>query len=102
MRRLSLSLGLASVMATALTALPTEASAQRQYYDDDGYYIGPTWRDSSGRYRCRRSNGTTGLVIGAAPAPGSSAANPPAGTNLAASANTETDRNGPKLRRRCR
>ena len=27
---------------------------------------GPTWRGRDGRYRCRRSNGTTGLIIGAA------------------------------------
>ena len=42
------------------------AEAQRRYYSRDGYYNGPTWRDSRGRYRCRRSNGTTGLIIGGA------------------------------------
>ena len=30
------------------------------------YYQGPTWRDNDGRYRCRRDNGTTGLLIGGA------------------------------------
>jgi uncharacterized protein YcfJ len=30
------------------------------------YYHGRVWRDSHGRLRCRRPNGTTGLIIGAA------------------------------------
>lgn len=29
-------------------------------YDDNGY-----WRDRDGRWRCRRADGTTGLVVGA-------------------------------------
>lgn len=32
----------------------------------DGYYKGKVWKDSKGRYRCKRSNGTTGLIVGAA------------------------------------
>lgn len=43
-------------------------------YDGRGYYVHPRpigedehiWRGEDGRYHCRRSNGTTGLVIGAA------------------------------------
>ncbi len=41
-------------------------------YDNRGYYGEPvssrtrTWRGDDGRYYCRRSNGTTGLLIGAA------------------------------------
>jgi Ni/Co efflux regulator RcnB len=43
-------------------------------YDDEGRYRQPVaiarnddvWRGDDGRYYCRRSNGTTGLVIGAA------------------------------------
>lgn len=46
---------------------------ERGIYDDRGYYIEPrritrgdrVWRASDGRYRCRRENGTTGLLIGA-------------------------------------
>jgi len=30
-----------------------------------GYYSGKTWRDSHGRLRCRRPDGTTGLIVGA-------------------------------------
>ncbi|HMG46666.1 MAG TPA: glycine zipper 2TM domain-containing protein [Allosphingosinicella sp.] len=57
----------ATAMAVPVTfAVPTEsAQAQRRYYSD-GYYNGPTWRDRNGRYRCRRSNGTTGLIVGGA------------------------------------
>lgn len=32
----------------------------------DNGYTGKTWRDSQGRLRCKRSNGTTGLIVGAA------------------------------------
>ncbi len=33
---------------------------------DRGYYNGKVWRDSDGRLRCTRPNGTTGLIVGAA------------------------------------
>jgi outer membrane lipoprotein SlyB len=29
-------------------------------------YSGKVWRDSHGRLRCKRPNGTTGLIVGAA------------------------------------
>ncbi|MEA1073057.1 glycine zipper 2TM domain-containing protein [Sphingomonas sp. LY29] len=52
-----------ALAATTLTipALPAVALAQ-----SDGYYHGKTWRDGQGRLRCKRSNGTTGLIVGAA------------------------------------
>ena len=67
MRNLILAVS-ATAMAIPVTfALPTDSvQAQRRYYDRNGNYVGPTWRDNQGRYRCRRSNGTTGLIIGAA------------------------------------
>ena len=37
-----------------------------QYYDRSGYYSGPTWRGDDGRYYCRRSDGTTGTIVGGA------------------------------------
>ncbi len=40
--------------------------AYARYYDNRGYYNGPTWRGRDGRYHCRRSDGTTGLIIGGA------------------------------------
>jgi hypothetical protein len=51
--------------ATALTltvpALPTAAEAQSY-----GTYRGKAWRGSDGRIYCKKPNGTTGLIVGAA------------------------------------
>lgn len=67
MRTLSLAIA-ASAMAVpvALTIPAAPAEAQSRYYDRNGYYNGPTWRGRDGRTHCRRSNGTTGLLIGGA------------------------------------
>ncbi|HEV2816303.1 MAG TPA: glycine zipper 2TM domain-containing protein [Allosphingosinicella sp.] len=66
MRTLILAVSATAMAVPATFALPAgEAQAQSRYYRD-GYYVGPTWRDSRGRYRCRRSNGTTGLIVGGA------------------------------------
>ena len=53
---------LLAVAATSLTvpAIPQQADAKSRYYH------GKVWRDSKGRLRCKRSDGTTGLIIGAA------------------------------------
>jgi hypothetical protein len=69
MRNLILAAAAAAVAIPTTFVVPVttgEAQAQRRYYDRNGYYNGPTWRDSRGRYHCRRSNGTTGLIIGGA------------------------------------
>lgn len=58
MKRTMLALGAATL---TLTAVPAPGFAH-----DNGYYHGKTWRDSQGRLRCKRPNGTTGLIIGAA------------------------------------
>lgn len=44
--------------ALAVPALPSAALASG--------YSGKTWRDSAGRLRCKRADGTTGLIVGAA------------------------------------
>ena len=36
----------------------------RGYSNRSDYYDGPVWRGRDGRYRCRRNDGTTGLLIG--------------------------------------
>ncbi len=44
-----------------------DRNRDRDYYDD-GRRLGRNdrvWRDNDGRFRCRRDDGTTGLVIGA-------------------------------------
>ena len=66
MRTLLLAVSASALAVPVTFALPTaEAEAQSRYYRDGSYY-GPTWRDRQGRLRCRRSNGTTGLIIGGA------------------------------------
>ena len=67
MRNLVLAAAAAAVAVPTAIVVPTDsAQAQRRYYDRNGNYRGPVWRDNRGRYHCRRSNGTTGLIIGAA------------------------------------
>jgi len=55
-----LTLGLIAAAVAMPVAIPAPAMAK------DGYYQGKTWRDNQGRLRCRRSNGTTGLIVGGA------------------------------------
>jgi len=52
-------LALAATTMVIPVAMPTPVSAQ-------GYYNGKTWYDGRGRLRCKKSNGTTGLLVGAA------------------------------------
>lgn len=58
MRKVTLAV-LAATMAMPVS-IPTPAMAQ------SGYYEGKTWRDSRGRLRCRKKNGTVGLIVGGA------------------------------------
>jgi hypothetical protein len=56
MQKIMLALAATSL---AIPVMAAPASAR-------GYYSGKTWRDSHGRLRCRRPDGTTGLIVGAA------------------------------------
>ncbi|WP_374469231.1 glycine zipper 2TM domain-containing protein [Phenylobacterium sp.] len=75
----------AALAAVALPALPAAADppgwapahgkrAKHRIYDERGRYYEPrpisrsdrVWRGDDGRYYCKRDNGTTGLVVGAA------------------------------------
>ncbi|GAA4744108.1 hypothetical protein GCM10023264_06730 [Sphingomonas daechungensis] len=58
MRNLFLAAAAASMVVPVATATPAQARST--------YYKGKIWKDSEGRYRCKRSNGTTGLIVGAA------------------------------------
>jgi uncharacterized protein YcfJ len=53
-------MALAATSLTVPVVIPTPVEAR------NGYYQGRTWRDSQGRLRCKRPNGTTGLIVGAA------------------------------------
>ena len=57
MRTILLALG---ALTLSVPMMPAPALAH------DNSYHGKTWRDSQGRLRCTRSNGTTGLIVGAA------------------------------------
>ena len=50
--------------AAASMAVPIAAPAVAHGKRDG--YNGKIWQDSEGRYRCKRPNGTTGLIVGAA------------------------------------
>lgn len=67
MRTIMLAIAAASMPLTAVTAVWTPAEAKgkdRRYYtSDNGVRY---WRGDDGRYYCKRSNGTTGLIIGGA------------------------------------
>ena len=71
MRKLILAVSATAMAVPATFALPIDqAQAQRHRhhrgYYRNGYYYGPTWRDRHGRWHCRRPDGTTGLLLGAA------------------------------------
>ncbi len=84
MRKTILAITLAAVAVPAAPAFADpppwapahgyRAKEAHRIYDDRGRYVEPrvlsrgdrVWRGDDGRYYCRRSNGTTGLVIGAA------------------------------------
>jgi hypothetical protein len=67
MRKFTLALAAATMAVPAAMTLPAApAEAQARYYDRNGNYVGPTWRGNDGRYRCRKPNGTTGLIVGGA------------------------------------
>jgi glycine zipper 2TM protein len=59
MRKVTLAIMAATMAMPVIPAAPAFAYG-------DGYYHGRTWRDSHGRLRCRRSNGTVGLIVGGA------------------------------------
>jgi len=72
MRKFLLALAIPATLITV--AAPAQARDDRRgAYDAQGRYYEPrrvsqdqVWRGRDGRYYCRRGNGTTGLVIGAA------------------------------------
>ncbi|PZU57851.1 MAG: hypothetical protein DI547_12390 [Sphingobium sp.] len=62
MRTLIFSLVAAGLVVPVTMALPTDkAEARRRHHDDNRYR---EWRGRDGRMYCRKSDGTTGLIIG--------------------------------------
>lgn len=66
MRNFTLAFAAATMAVPVALTVPAAPAEAQRYYDRSGNYVGPTWRGRDGRYRCRRSNGTTGLVVGGA------------------------------------
>ncbi|MGV3769103.1 MAG: glycine zipper 2TM domain-containing protein [Sphingobium phenoxybenzoativorans] len=60
MRTLILSLAAAAVAIPATFVLPTDQAEARRHRD----YEYREWRGRDGRQYCRKSDGTTGLIIG--------------------------------------
>ena len=64
MLKTTLALTLATAMVLPATITTAEArQGQRYSTTDNGIQY---WRGNDGRYRCRKGNGTTGLLIGGA------------------------------------
>ncbi len=57
---------LAAAAATSLTLPAAPAFADHGHGYQQAQYSGPVWRGQDGRYYCKKSNGTTGLLIGGA------------------------------------
>ena len=49
-----------AVTAAALSVPTVTTFSAAPAYAQSGYYNGKVWRDSRGRQRCRKKNGTTG------------------------------------------
>ena len=99
MRKLALAFAAATL---TVPVIPTPAVANH-----DGYYHGKTWRDSQGRLRCRRSNGTVGIIVGGAAGALVGRAvdggrNRTVGTVVGAAAGALAGREIARSRRRCR
>jgi outer membrane lipoprotein SlyB len=65
MRHFMLALGAMSLAVPATMVLTTTEQAQAQSHHKKSYKY-REWRGRDGRMYCRKKNGTTGLVIGAA------------------------------------
>lgn len=72
MKTLAMALAAASMTVTgtvALTSAPAEAHKRDKHHDNRRYQSSngvQYWQGDDGRYRCRRSDGTVGLIVGGA------------------------------------
>lgn len=65
MRKFILALTAVSMVVPTVAITTADASAQSRHYRGK-HYSYKEWRGRDGRMYCRRSNGTTGLIVGAA------------------------------------
>ncbi|MCJ7421852.1 glycine zipper 2TM domain-containing protein [Sphingomicrobium astaxanthinifaciens] len=68
MSRLTIMLVATSLVAPSLAPTPALAHPKRHHHGHQRIagYDGDVWLDQRGRYRCKKSDGTTGLIVGAA------------------------------------
>jgi outer membrane lipoprotein SlyB len=66
MRKLVLAFSAAALAVPAAPVIPIASMTSIGGTAVAQTYRGRTWRDSRGRLRCRRSNGTVGLIVGGA------------------------------------
>ena len=74
MKKSILAAAFAAITVIATPAMADRGNNGRSQYDSRGRYIEPrqvnnndtVWRGKDGRYYCKRNNGTTGLLVGAA------------------------------------
>lgn len=100
MRKVTLAFLAATMAMPVIPATPAFAN-------HNGYYHGKTWRDSQGRVRCRRANGTVGIIVGGAAGALVGRAidggrNRTTGTVLGAAAGALAGREVARSKRRCR
>ncbi len=57
MRKMMLALGATAMVLPSLAITTTDADAQRRYKYRE-------WKGNDGRWRCRKPDGTTGLIVG--------------------------------------
>ena len=100
MRKVTLAFMAAAMAMPIIPAAPAMAN-------HNGYYHGKTWRDSQGRVRCRRANGTVGIIVGGAAGALVGRAidggrNRTTGTVLGAAAGALAGREVARSKRRCR
>ncbi|MCC2979905.1 MULTISPECIES: glycine zipper 2TM domain-containing protein [unclassified Sphingomonas] len=57
MRKMMLALGATAMVLPSVVVTTTDADAQRRYSYRE-------WKGKDGRWRCRKPDGTTGLIVG--------------------------------------
>ncbi|WP_375290108.1 glycine zipper 2TM domain-containing protein [Qipengyuania sp.] len=70
MKTFAMALAAATMTVSGSMALPMDAAVAKKRHDDRRYYTSDNgvryWRGDNGRYYCKRSDGTTGLIVGGA------------------------------------
>ena len=70
MKKIALALAATGLMIPAAPAMADHHRGRHHYDKPVRYYQTDNgiryWRDDSGRYRCKRSDGTVGLIVGGA------------------------------------